>query len=619
MAAVLRELMAGNNYHQSIVRLGGHYASDGKSFIETRKILRDAMESVLPPDRDQRWQTRYADVDRTLSYVFGKEASKPNGAAAGPEPPLPEGDNRASGQPHRAWPQPLDFFADTETATPKLQPAHLPTALWAFADDTSARMGVEPTSVAMSSLVSCASVISDEWCIQPKRYDTTWTEQARLWAAIVGLPSILKSPVIVACTKPIERLDAQARDKHQEEMRAYKIKLAAWKLAADKDAPEPRQPKLARYLVEGTTIEALSEALRDDDEAHQYAPAHKVLARHDEMAEFIANLDRYRTGGRGGGDRGAYLRLYNGGRYVLDRIGRGSFAIPNWSACLLGGIQPEPIQRIAKSCEDDGLLQRFMYCVPGGCPPGLDRKPDPHAVHRYAALFPILAALHPTRSVDGDPAAVVLHEQAHQHREDINALTRAMMALPDTSPRLQAALGKWPGLFARLCLTFHVIDIADARRMGATPPHMDVVPEETARRVADFMHEVLLPNLLRAEAVMFATVQTTHAQWIAGLILAHRMDRITTRDVVRAYGALRSPEARDELAAVMASLVAIGWLEPEAPRNPVKPVFAWSVNPAVHIAFEARAERERKRRDIARDQLTADIEVLRRKRREPQK
>ena len=86
-----------------------------------------------------------------------------------------------------------------------------------------------------------------------------------------------------------------------------------------------------------------------------------------------------------------------------------------------------------------------MYCVPGGCPPGLDRKPDPHAVHRYAALFPILAALHPTRSVDGDPAAVVLHEQAHQHREDINALTRAMMALPDTSPRLQAALGKWPG------------------------------------------------------------------------------------------------------------------------------------------------------------------------------
>ena len=475
-----------------------------------------------------------------------------------------------------AWPEPVDFLTNREHGAPQLQERQVPASLWAFAHDTSARMGVDPTSVAMSALVSCASVTSDEWRIQPKRHDTAWTEQARLWGAIVGPPSILKTPVIAACTKPIERLDAAARDRHREEMREYKIKRAAWNLAADKDIPEPRQPKLARYMVEGTTIEALSEVLRNDDEAHQYAPAHKVLSRHDEMAEFIANLDRYRTGGRGGGDRGAYLRLYNGGRYVIDRIGRGSFAIPNWSACLLGGIQPEPIQRIAKSCEDDGLLQRFMYCVPGTCPPGLDRKPDPHACHRYAALFPVLAALHPSRSVGGDsPAAVVLHEKAHQHRENIDALGRAMEALPDTSPRLRAAFGKWPGMFARLCLIFHLINIADARQMGATPPVLDVVPENIARQVAHFMHDILLPHLLRAEAVMFSTAQTTHAQWIAGHILAHGLDRITTRDVVRAYRALSSPEDKDELAAVMASLVSVAWVEPEPPKNPVKPLFAW--------------------------------------------
>ena len=213
----------------------------------------------------------------------------------------------------------------------------------------------------------------------------------------------------------------------------------------------------------------------------------------------------------------------------------------------------------------------------------------------------------------------MLHEQAHQHREDIDALARAMAALPDTSPRLRAAFGKWPGLFARLCLTFHLIDIADARADGRNADrYLDVVPEATARRVADFMHDIVLPHLLRAEAVMFSTAQTTHAQWIAGHILAQRMDRITTRDVVRAYGALSSPEARDELAAVMASLVTIGWLEPEVPKNPVKPVFAWAVNPAVHTAFAARAEREREARDKARERIAADIEVLRRKRREAQ-
>jgi hypothetical protein len=159
-------------------------------------------------------------------------------------------------------------------------------------------------------------------------------------------------------------------------MRDYKAALAAWKLADDRaGTPEPIPPKLTRYLVEGATMEAISEVLRDDDDARQKAPAGKVLARHDEMSEYFGNLDRYKAGGRGGGDRGAYLRLYNGGRYVIDRIGRGTFAVSNWSACFLGGIQPGPIQRIAKDTDDDGLLQRLLYCVPG--PP--TGRPGPRA------------------------------------------------------------------------------------------------------------------------------------------------------------------------------------------------------------------------------------------------
>ena len=183
-----------------------------------------------------------------------------------------------------------------------------------------------------------------------------------------------------------------------------------------------------------------------------------------------------------------------------------------------------------------------------------------------------------------------------------------MAALPDTSPRLRAALGKWPGLFARLCLTFHLIDLADTVLTGAARPHMDVVPEGTARRVATFMRDIVAPHLLRAEVVMFSTVQTGHAQWIAGHILAHRLDRITSRDIVRAYRDLRAPEARAELDAVMASLTTIGWLEPELPSNSVKPVSAWIVNPAVHIAFEARAQRERALRERTRADLAADAE-----------
>ena len=260
---------------------------------------------------------------------------------------------------------------------PELREEHLPAALYPFVADMAVRMGVDPASVALASLVSIASVVNDAWQLQPKQRDDDWTEAPRLWGAIVGDPSILKSPVIRACTKPLDVLDAEARQRHASDMRQYEKDMAAWKKAGSEPDQEPRAPLLDRYIVEGTTMEALSEVLRSDGDAKQRAPAAKVLVRQDEMAEWIAGFDRYRAGGRGGADRGAYLRLYNGGRFTFDRIGRGSFAIPNWSACVLGGIQPEPIQRIAREAADDGLLQRFMYCVADRQSDGEDRRPRP--------------------------------------------------------------------------------------------------------------------------------------------------------------------------------------------------------------------------------------------------
>jgi hypothetical protein len=69
---------------------------------------------------------------------------------------------------------------------------------------------------------------------------------------------------------------------------------------------------------------------------------------------------------------------------------------------------------------------------------------------------------------------------------------------------------------------------------------------------------------------------------------------------VRVYRVMKAPEAKDELAAVMASLVTIGWLEPEAPTSLVKPINTWIVKPAVHVLFAERTEREQVGRQKAR-------------------
>ncbi len=55
------------------------------------------------------------------------------------------------------------------------------------------------------------------------------------------------------------------------------------------------------------------------------APQGKILVRQDELAEFLAGMDKYSA--NKGSDRGAYLRAYNGGT-LHDR--------QDWPRLLLG-------------------------------------------------------------------------------------------------------------------------------------------------------------------------------------------------------------------------------------------------------------------------------------------
>jgi hypothetical protein len=257
-----------------------------------------------------------------------------------------------------------------------------------------------------------------------------------------------------------------------------------------------------------------------------------------------------------------------------------------------------------------------MYCVPAQQAAGLDRAPDNKALERYETLFPALAAWQPAPAIGTDYVRpVTLHSDAHAHREAIDDLARALSAVPDTSPRLKATFGKWPGLFARLCLTFHMIELADHRARNETALFAGVIPERTAHQVACYMREIVLPHLMRADAVMFTTEQSRHARWIAGLILSKKMDTIRARDIIMSYRELRAPEARRDLEATMSALSAVGWVEPEEPSNPAKGVTCWRVNPAVHTRYAKHAEAEAERRAEARKKIAAAVALVRGSRR----
>ena len=234
-----------------------------------------------------------------------------------------------------------------------------------------------------------------------------------------------------------------------------------------------------------------------------------------------------------------------------------------------------------------------------------------------AALFPALVALAPQVSrflghdLPGErrEQVVELHADAHRHRLAMDDLAEAVAEFPGQSNRMKSSLGKWPGLFARIALTFHLIELAD--NGNAADTCATILSKTTAARAAGFMRTVLLPHLLRADALMFRTSQMSHAHWIAGFILARGEDRITARDVVRAYGPLRPPECRRELQEVMYSLVTVGWLREEVEANPIRYTAAWKVNPALHARFAERARAERERRGGVKEKVAESAEQRR--------
>jgi hypothetical protein len=74
-AALLEVIRSGKSYHEAYIRLLGRWARGGVPVMETRQRLIDAMKTVPEAERDDRWQTRFDDIDRCLADIYGKEAA----------------------------------------------------------------------------------------------------------------------------------------------------------------------------------------------------------------------------------------------------------------------------------------------------------------------------------------------------------------------------------------------------------------------------------------------------------------------------------------------------------------------------------------------------------------
>lgn len=516
------------------------------------------------------------------------------------------------------WPEPFDMFGDASlTGKPVLDRSALPAGIADFAADAAERLGVELGMVAVPALAVCAGALHDGHRIQPKARDTSWKEHPALWFALVADPGGKKTPALAAALRPLRdieaewmREDGKAFDDFEQAEELYKASSRdrAKRRTKHKDAdPElshetlfdgeaapvkPERPPRRRLIVGDATIEALAAVLADN--------ARGVLAVFDELTGLFGSFDAYRQN-QTGKDRSAWLELFNGGPRTIDRVSRGiGQHVPNWSASVLGGIQPEKMRQLSARLSDDGLLQRFLVFTGRTIGPGADREPGKDAVEKYRALIRALTALGP--SDFNNP--VRLSPAAQKHRARVCRIAEDMKLLPDTSGAMRGHLAKWDGIYARLLLVFHAVEcVAAGRGIG------DTVDGATAEKAARFMLEYALPNAARFyRDVIGQDGRVEHAQWIAGHVLSAGLREISMRDIYRAYRDLR--DQREAIPEAMRSLELAGWARAVDPGRG-KPVTKWAVNPLVHTVFAARAEDERARREHEKEKIRQAVARLR--------
>jgi hypothetical protein len=501
-------------------------------------------------------------------------------------PQWPSNDNASSIEP-------LDIFA--EYPAPPMERGMLPKLVEDYAFEQAELIGVSPAMVAMPSLVACAAALHDGIKIQPKRYETDWTESARLWCAVVGSPSVRKTPAMKRATKRLRKIDmdlhdanARAQAEHAQQMEQYKEAKKEAKKTGDY-VKQPDAPANVRMVVEDITVEALSEVLKDN--------ARGVLCIQDELSGWFGSMDAYNGGKAGGKDRAHWLEAYNGGGRVVDRVMRGTLKIPNWSVSMIGGIQPDAIRRIAQNMTDDGLMQRFMIII-GQNAVEHDRPPALEVNASFGKLVDHLYAVAPS----SDP--VELTEEAHRVREGLMAYAAELADYPALPGGLRSHLGKWSGLFARLLLLFHAIECAERH----VHPCSVRASGDAAARVDRLMRRFLLPHAVAYYTdVLGASGDLEHSRWVAGHILSKVLHVVSNRDLMQSYKQWRGLDDWRRQR-VLQMLEDMGWLMPmgdEPPRAGRRMASSWAVVPAVHQMFADKAASESKRRDRIRAELAA--------------
>lgn len=396
---------------------------------------------------------------------------------------------------------------------PAFDPRLLPDSLRPWITDAAERMQCPKEFLAIPAMVGLAGALGRRVAIRPKQKDD-WQVIPNLWGLIVGRPSSMKSPAISEAMRPLRRLEVAASEAFKSiqaehaagcvvaETRAAVLKKAlataikrgdndtAQRLARELGECEAAEPVRQRFLVVDATVEKLQDILSQN--------ANGVTLLRDELVGLWRQLDK--VGWEGA--RQFLLEAWTGtGHYVVDRVRRGTIDISNPTLCIVGGVQPGPLERyllgeLESGVRDDGFAQRFQLAVwPDSDPKwkNVDRWPDSKARNLAFSTYERLAAITgddvaaERDKFDGDAAPFLRFCDEVQVRFDgWRAVLEGRLRSGDEAAVMEAHLCKYRSLVPSLALLDHLacgrsgpVALSSVRRAIAWADYL----EQHARRI----------------------------------------------------------------------------------------------------------------------------------------
>ncbi len=96
--------------------------------------------------------------------------------------------------------------------------------------DTAIRKDGAPVDyVAITAMVALGSLLGSKVAIHPKQHDE-WQVTPNLWGAIIGKPSMKKTPCITDALKPLKNFEKKCFERYQDEMKDHQADLKLEKL-----------------------------------------------------------------------------------------------------------------------------------------------------------------------------------------------------------------------------------------------------------------------------------------------------------------------------------------------------------------------------------------------------